>query len=54
MVLKSQEVCHHRIAMSFAILGLICGIEIDDEKCIQTSFPNFKDILKNLGVKIDY
>ncbi|ARJ56525.1 3-phosphoshikimate 1-carboxyvinyltransferase [Campylobacter cuniculorum] len=51
---KIQSFADHRIAMSFAILGLICGIEIDDEECIQTSFPNFKDILKNLGVKIDY
>ncbi|WP_276883411.1 3-phosphoshikimate 1-carboxyvinyltransferase [Campylobacter cuniculorum] len=51
---KIQSFADHRIAMSFAILGLICGIEIDDEKCIQTSFPNFKDILKNLGARIDY
>lgn len=51
---KIQSFADHRIAMSFAILGLICGIEIDDEECIQTSFPNFKDILKNLGARIDY
>lgn len=44
----------HRIAMSFAILGLICGIEIDDTECIKTSFPNFKDILRDLGARIDY
>ncbi len=33
----------HRIAMSFAILGFldIGNITIDDEKCIDVSFPNF-------------
>jgi len=31
----------HRIAMSFSILGMINGIIIDEEKSINTSFPNF-------------
>jgi 3-phosphoshikimate 1-carboxyvinyltransferase len=35
----------HRIAMSFAIAGLQCGMEIEDIDCINTSFPNFFDIL---------
>ena len=35
----------HRIAMSFAILGLISGIQIDETDSIQTSFPNFVEIL---------
>lgn len=43
----------HRIAMSFAILGLYCGIILDDIKCIKTSFPNFIDLLIDLGVKIE-
>ena len=38
----------HRIAMSFAIAGLICGMDIEDIECIQTSFPNFTEILNNL------
>lgn len=38
----------HRIAMSFAIAGLNCGMEIEDIECIQTSFPNFFEILENL------
>ena len=38
----------HRIAMSFAIAGLKCGMEIKDIECIQTSFPNFFDILNDL------
>ncbi|MBS4240517.1 3-phosphoshikimate 1-carboxyvinyltransferase [Campylobacter vulpis] len=44
----------HRIAMSFAILGLVCSMEIDDCSCIATSFPNFIALLENLGAQIDY
>ncbi|MBM0637020.1 3-phosphoshikimate 1-carboxyvinyltransferase [Campylobacter sp. VicNov18] len=51
---KIKSYGDHRIAMSFAILGLFCGMEIDDSECIKTSFPNFMEILINLGVKIDY
>jgi 3-phosphoshikimate 1-carboxyvinyltransferase len=38
----------HRIAMSFAIAGLNCDMEIEDIQCIETSFPNFKEILDSL------
>lgn len=38
----------HRIAMSFAIAGLLCGMDIEDTQCIETSFPNFLEILENL------
>ena len=38
----------HRIAMSFAIAGLLCGMEIEDTQCIETSFPNFMEILDSL------
>ena len=38
----------HRIAMSFAIAGLLCGMDIEDTQCIETSFPNFTEILNNL------
>jgi len=38
----------HRIAMSFAVAGLRCGMKIEDIDCIQTSFPNFFDILKEI------
>lgn len=39
----------HRIAMSFAIAGLKCGMEIEDIECINTSFPNFLDLLSQIG-----
>lgn len=44
----------HRIAMSFLILGLAAkeGVEIDDGSMIKTSFPNFFEIMANLGVRI--
>lgn len=35
----------HRIAMSFAIAACVCGGIIFDSECIQTSFPNFINIL---------
>jgi len=39
----------HRIAMSFAIAGLLCGMEIEDVACIETSFPNFYEILQEIS-----
>ncbi len=39
----------HRIAMSFAIAGLVCGMQIEDTDCIRTSFPNFREILSKIS-----
>ena len=42
----------HRIAMSFAILGAVCEVEVVDSACIDVSFPNFLEILgRFVGVK---
>jgi 3-phosphoshikimate 1-carboxyvinyltransferase len=39
----------HRMAMSFAIAGLVVGgIEIRDKKCVDKSFPSFWEELKKL------
>lgn len=38
----------HRIAMSFIIAGLKCGMIVDDIECINTSFPNFFTLLKEI------
>jgi 3-phosphoshikimate 1-carboxyvinyltransferase len=35
----------HRIAMSFAIGGLLVGMKIEDIESVNTSFPNFFEIL---------
>lgn len=43
----------HRIAMSFAILGLKCGMVIEKSEFISTSFPNFSAILRRLGVSVE-
>jgi len=38
----------HRIAMSFIIAGLKCGMEVTDLDCINTSFPNFFELLEKI------
>ena len=38
----------HRIAMSFIIAGLKCGMEVTDLDCINTSFPNFFELMKQI------
>jgi 3-phosphoshikimate 1-carboxyvinyltransferase len=41
----------HRIAMSFAIAGLVSrdGVTIDDMRPVATSFPTFLPLLQQLG-----
>ncbi|AFL67973.1 3-phosphoshikimate 1-carboxyvinyltransferase [Sulfurospirillum barnesii] len=39
----------HRIAMSFAIAGTKVAMEIEDIECINTSFPNFIELLSQIG-----
>ncbi len=39
----------HRIAMSFLVAGLRCGMEVEDVECINTSFPNFFELLQQCG-----
>ena len=43
----------HRIAMSFAILGLKCGMQIKNSEFIATSFPNFSAILRQIGADVE-
>ena len=38
----------HRVAMSFAIAGILSSMEIEDVACIDTSFPNFFEILSEI------
>jgi 3-phosphoshikimate 1-carboxyvinyltransferase len=46
---KIETYNDHRIAMSFAIAGLIVrGIEISDKKCVNKSFPSFWGELKKI------
>ena len=41
----------HRIAMAFAVLGMASenGVEIDDVQWVNTSFPGFFDIIKQIA-----
>jgi len=43
----------HRIAMSFIIAGLKCGMKVTDLDCINTSFPNFFELLQKI-TKVDF
>ncbi|MEA2099293.1 MAG: 3-phosphoshikimate 1-carboxyvinyltransferase [Campylobacterota bacterium] len=50
-ILKSSTIDSdgdHRIAMSFIIAGLKCGMKVTDLDCINTSFPNFFDLLSKI------
>lgn len=49
--LKSAEVDSdgdHRIAMSFIIAGIRSGMKVTDLECINTSFPNFFELLQKI------
>ena len=39
----------HRIAMSFAILGLLAPMKIDEAESINTSFPNFFNLFEKIA-----
>ncbi len=43
----------HRIAMSFIIAGLRCGMSVTDLDCINTSFPNFFTLLSKI-TKVEF
>ena len=43
----------HRIAMSFMIAGLKCAMRVSDTDCINTSFPNFFELLQKI-TKIEF
>jgi len=43
----------HRIAMSFIIAGLRSGMVVEDLECINTSFPNFFEILQKI-TKVEF
>jgi len=51
---KIKTYFDHRIAMSFLIMGTAAKktIKIDDGNCIKTSFPNFVNLMNNIGAKI--
>jgi 3-phosphoshikimate 1-carboxyvinyltransferase len=34
--------------MSFIVAGLKCGMEVSDLDCINTSFPNFFELLQKI------
>lgn len=53
-VIKIDPKKDHRIAMSFAVMGMVYkhGIKIKDAEYINTSFPNFIEKINNIGANI--
>jgi 3-phosphoshikimate 1-carboxyvinyltransferase len=45
----------HRVALSWAILGLVAGgrIKIHNFETTNTSFPNFLSLIKSMGGKVE-
>ncbi len=44
----------HRIAMSFALAGLLIeGVVIDNPGCVAKTFPNYWEVLAQLGVELN-
>ena len=44
----------HRIAMAFSVLGsVVGGTVIEGAECVSKTFPQFWEVLKSIGVKID-
>ena len=44
----------HRIAMSFALAGIrLDGIVIENPKCVEKTFPNFWDVMAEVGLKAE-
>ena len=44
----------HRIAMSFALAGIkLDGITIENPKCVEKTFPNFWDVMAEVGLKTE-
>jgi len=43
----------HRIAMAFSLLGMMTGnTVIDGAECVTKTYPEFWDVFKNLGGKV--
>lgn len=51
---KIETALDHRIAMSFLVLGSATDgpVQIDDWTPIRTSFPNFVDLMRDLGLNL--
>lgn len=46
----------HRIAMSFLVMGMVSEkpVSVDDVAMIATSFPNFMDLMKQIGARFGH
>ena len=43
----------HRLAMAFSLLGLKHDVEVENGECFDVSFPNFIEIMKEIGIEME-
>ena len=43
----------HRLAMAFSLLGLKHDIEVENGECFDVSFPNFIEIMNEIGIEME-
>lgn len=43
----------HRLAMAFSLLGLRHDVEVENGECFDVSFPNFIEVMKEIGIELE-
>ena len=43
----------HRLAMAFSLLGLKYDVEVENGECFDVSFPNFIEIMGEIGIEME-
>lgn len=43
----------HRLAMAFSLLGLMHDVEVENGECFDVSFPNFIEVMKEIGIELE-
>ena len=43
----------HRLAMAFSLLGLRHDVEVENGECFDVSFPNFMELMGELGIELE-
>ena len=43
----------HRLAMAFSLLGLKHDVEVENGECFDVSFPNFIEIMNEIGIEME-
>ena len=43
----------HRLAMAFSLLGLKHDVEVENGECFDVSFPNFIELMREIGIEME-